>query len=242
MDDKSFFTKETTVTLSQCGEDGCMRISAALDHFMDIASQHSESYGLGADELIGRGLFWLTLHTKAVFRRRPRSGETIRITTWPTQPSGRHCMRYYTIEAGGELLVEGKTRWALMDTGTGRLRKVEEGYPEGIEWRADTVCGGDFRDIGRHFEDAEPLKDFVVLSGDIDIGHHMNNVAYARSLFNCFSSVELKEMNVSQIELSYRSSCYEGETLRWRCRKADGGLEMAALKDDGSAAVLAFIG
>ena len=44
--------------------------------------------------------------------------------------------------------------------------------------------------------------DFVVLSGDIDIGHHMNNVAYARSLFNCFSSGELKEMNVSQIELS----------------------------------------
>ncbi len=38
----------------------------------------------------------------------------------------------------------------------------------------------------KKFEDADLFSHYAVRSTDIDLGHHMNNVAYVRLLLDCF--------------------------------------------------------
>jgi len=57
------------------------------------------------------------------------------------------------------------------------------------------------------FEDADLFSHYAVRSTDIDLGHHMNNVAYVRLLLDCFSAKELASGNIQSVELHYSTPC-----------------------------------
>ena len=73
------------------------------------------------------------------------------------------------------------------------------------------------------FEGVEPYYSYEVRSTDIDVGHHMNNTAYIRALLSSFSNEALRAMDVHDIDVVYRTSCYEGETLDFYKKPLDGG-------------------
>lgn len=53
----------------------------------------------------------------------------------------------------------------------------------------------------------------TITSNDIDLGRHMNNVAYLRALLESFSTQERHEMKVHEIELQFLRQCFEGDEL-----------------------------
>ena len=68
----------------------------------------------------------------------------------------------------------------------------------------------------------------------------MNNAAYVRAIFSLFSSKELKAMRVKEMEIIYRTPCFEGDTLTLKARQANesGRIEWGLFNEAGRAVAL----
>lgn len=79
-------------------------------------------------------------------------------------------------------------------------------------------------------------------STDIDLGHHMNNVAYVRLLLDCFSAKELASGNIQSVELHYSTPCFEDEALTvYKKSLDDGTCRIGIVKPDGKTASQACV-
>lgn len=69
----------------------------------------------------------------------------------------------------------------------------------------------------------------------------MNNAAYLRALLGCFSTAEVAELAIREIDLVFRAPCYEGDELELRRMRTEAGLDLAFLRE-GKPAFLARLG
>ena len=233
------FTQQAMVTPSMCDGSSKMGVPNFFAAYMDIAAIHSEATGLGVKTLMEKGLFWLAVKTIVRLHRRPALTEKIALTTWPTAPEGKRCLRYYTVKQGEELLAEGKTEWAMLDAKTMQVVDVANGYPEGFQALPDTACAGDFSRISEDFSAGTVVGTYRVASTDIDFGGHMNNAAYVRAIFSLFPSKALRALRVREMEIIYRTPCFEGTLLTLKTRQAEAGrTEWGLFNEAGKAVAL----
>lgn len=232
-------TKELTILPSLCDSSARLGIPDTFALFMDSATEHACALGCGIDVLGPRGLFWLTVRTRVRFFRRPAMLERVTVSTWPEAPGRLRTNRDYLIEKDGELLAAGKTEWTVLDQTTGRLYPMSDVFAPDPESLPAPVWDEPFT----HMRD-EALEEFArrpLRSVDIDLGAHMNNVAYLRSLAGAFSCREWQGMEIREVEIAYRAPCLEGDTLIWQMRDEGGVLSLRGVKDDGTTSVLARI-
>jgi acyl-ACP thioesterase len=81
------------------------------------------------------------------------------------------------------------------------------------------------------------VNTYTVGSMDIDMGQHMNNVAYIRMLLGTFSVAELEAMDMQEVEISYRRGCFEGEELAIHRIMEDNAWRFQVQKPNGETAV-----
>ncbi len=222
------FKKDYNVLPGACDSAGLLSYQGAFSCFMDIAAQHAEVLGVGFAHLLERGLFWLTVKTKVVFLRRPGLAEAAVLATWPETPGRIRCCRSYRMTQGEELLLCGKTEWALVETAGGRMTPPAAIFPEGLQFPSLSACDAAFTHVPDHFEDIEPYAEYRVRSTDIDVGGHMNNAAYLTAMMGTFSRRELSEMRIHTIDALFRSPCFEGDELIWQRKPSPAGLSVRA--------------
>ena len=208
----AIYTAEQECKASMCDNTGFLSIPAMLDLLMDAATTHAIQMGCGFPQLATRNLFWLTVKTKAIIASLPRMGETFTIRSWPEAPDKMRCNRSYELSQDGRVLVRAKTEWAILNTATGGLAPIAEVYPQGLTF-PDPACPEPFVRIADTFGDIAPFATYTVRSTDIDVGHHMNNVAYSRAVLGSFSCAELAAMDIHEVDAVFRNQCFEGETL-----------------------------
>ena len=234
------YARELTVLPSMCDGEGLLGVPNAFALFMDIATEHAEALHIGMNDLMPRGLFWLTVRTKLRFYRRPRLTERVVAATWPETPERSRCNRDYLLTAGEETLVEGRTEWMIMNLRTNRLHPADGIFPEGLTLDHARVLPGPYMHMDEAFDGAEEMGTYIVRSTDIDLGGHMNNAAYVRAIAGAFSSKDWQAMNIREMEVAFRSPCFEGETLEIQRRTTDAGTDVR-LSRDGKTIVLARI-
>ena len=236
---KCRYEKNYTVGPSDCDHTSRLGMPAAFEAFMDIASEHAESLDIGVTFMKETGLFWLTAKTRVRIYRNPRMEQNIVIETWPLRPRGIQEIRDYRIRSeSGEVLAEGKTQWAMLDTGSGELIRMEELFPEDFEFVEEKVLDEPFLRITDDVSDCEEIGSYTVRSVDIDLGGHMNNSAYVRALFGAFSTGELDDMKIHDCEVCFKKTCYEGDVLKFFKRITDKGTEVV-VKNNNETAILA---
>ena len=223
---------------SVCDAEMKLSVPDLFARFMDVATLHAEELGVGADAMFARGLFWLTVKTKVRILRRPRMLETVTLSTRPLVPERVKAIREYRLEKEGELLAQGKTEWAVIETASGRLCPMAGIFPPELELAAEPQYPAPFARIKPDFSEAETLGTYTVRSTDIDLGGHMNNVAYLRAILGLLPGQELKAFPQGEIEIVFRSPCFEGDALTVKRRETETGWELAAMKEDGTPAVL----
>ncbi len=219
----AYHEHELMIGPGQADREGLMSIPGVFAAFMDIAAVHADRLGVGMNAMDARGLFWVTARTKVRIVRRPAMGEVVTVQTWPDPPARVRGDRGYRIVKGDETLVLGKTEWAVVDVKNGGLRQFGEIYPPEMEFKTPPALEAPHVRIPDRFEGIEPFARYTVRSVDIDVGRHMNNTAYIRALLGAFSCDELARMDVHDIDVTYRASCFEGETLDLFKKPLEGG-------------------
>ena len=237
---QGYFERELTILPSMCDAAAKLGIPDAFALFMDIATEHAEALGIGMNGLMKQGLFWLTVRTRIRFIERPALTETVTVRTWPETPERSRCNRDYAILRDGRAIVEGKTEWMIMNMKTGRLSPVDGVFPEGLALLEDRVLPEPFMRMTDDFDGAGTLGTYTVRSTDIDLGGHMNNAAYIRAIAGMFSSQEWQAMDIHEMEASFRTPCFEGETLLVQRRDTGEGVEIR-LSREGKTVLLARI-
>lgn len=232
------YGKTLVILPSLCDSAGRLGIPDTFALFMDIAAEHAEALGCGVKDLGEKGLFWLTVRTRVRFFRRPEMMERVSLSTWPEAPGRLRAERDYLMEGNGERLAAGKTEWAVLDRRTGRLIPPGTVYPPGLDFFPERVWAEPFSRLPD-----EPLEEYArytVRSVDTDLGEHMNNVAYLRSLAGTFSAEAWQGLGIRELEIAYRASCHEGDILIWQRRtEEDGPLAFRGTLEDGTTAVQA---
>ena len=241
---ESIFEKRLTVTPDYCDASGALSPLAAFTIFQGIAAQHAEVLGVGSSAMAKKGEFWLTVHTRVdLFERAYLMGE-LTVRTWAEACSERDVRTYrsYTLSRGEAVIARGKTEWAILGPEQKIIRFGDSGFPKDYPFPAETAIPEKLQRFHEKFEDADLFSHYAVRSTDIDLGHHMNNVAYVRLLLDCFSAKELASGNIQSVELHYSTPCFEGEALTvYKKSLDDGTCRIGIVKPDGKTASQACV-
>ncbi|MBQ8203341.1 MAG: hypothetical protein IJZ75_03575 [Clostridia bacterium] len=232
----NIYKSQFKLPVSLADNNGRLSIPSVFYLCCDLATYHAAELKVGLDILGPKGLFWLAVKTKIKIHRLPSMMENIEAITWPEAPNRIRCNRYYAIKSGEELLIEGKTEWAVIDINTNRLQKVEGIYPEELVHLEDTVCDEPYEKFNLDFKDGKDFGSYTVKSTDIDVGNHMNNAAYARAFISLFTCEEINKMNIKEVEITYKAPCFEGENLTVKRIDTEDAIYLAMLHNDSSLA------
>jgi acyl-ACP thioesterase len=212
---ENYLEKQYSVTSSLCDAQGLLGLRNIFDICMDMAAENAAQQKLGLYDMRAQRCYWVAVRTRVRLYKRPTMGEHFTAMTWPGKPALAKGDRFYRLTQGDALLAEGRTEWAAQDMDTGRIRRTDSyNYPPELIHRAETVCAEPFvRFHDLPLTEKTLVKTYTVGSMDIDLGQHMNNVAYIRMLLGTFTVAELAAMDVQEVEISYRRGCFEGEEL-----------------------------
>ncbi len=235
--------RDFSVLTSTCDAQGKLSIRSVFDIFMDMAAEHAALLGVGYYSMLERRCFWVAVRTRVKIYERPQLGSHITAVTWPGKPGRAKSDRFYRLLMEDRVLAEGRTEWAVQDIDTGAVRRIDSyGYPMDLQHSEERVCGDPFlRFKGMDILPEDLAAHYTVQSSDIDVGHHMNNVAYIRMLLGTLSTKDLEKMEITEVEISYRQACYEGEELRIFRKTLGRDMFYQVVKPDGETAVQAVI-
>lgn len=242
MDGLKKFTFTQTLTPDLCGKEPKMQPPAAFMLFQNAASLHAEAIGNGTAVLARRDCYWVATHSRIDFHGEARLMDELSVSTWvnPAKPNAVRGYRGYDIFVGDRRIAEGLTEWVVLNRETGFVRFSEFGFPDDFEFQDYAACGGRLRRFRDEFSDGDEVYSFTVRASSIDIGRHMNNVAYVRAFLDCFSADEVAAMPVETMEARYITACMEGEELRIYKKRTEDGYVLGARRADGKCA--AFLG
>ena len=234
----SVFTHSLRLPPHLCGAGKDLSTSGAFSLLVDTAALHSELIGTGCREMEGRRLFWLMTRARIRFYRRPVMMEEVTLTTWPAAPRHYLCNRFYTMHGGGELLLEGRQEWAVVDLDTHRPVRAESVYPPALTHIGAEVIPSPYTRLSDTLGEGDEVRRLTVCSSDIDFGGHVNNAVYPRLVADCLSTAEHRALAVREAEVQYLAPCYEGEALRILCHRCEEELLFSIRKEDGRCAFL----
>jgi len=242
-----FFREATGVTLGILRDDGSYNENSkciSIGETPLFLAQHAEVLGVGSSVMAKKGEFWLTVHTRVDLFERAYLMDELTVRTWAEACSERDVRTYrsYTLSRGEAVIARGKTAWAILGPEQKIIRFGDSGFPKDYPFPAETAIPEKLQRFHEKFEDADLFSHYAVRSTDIDLGHHMNNVAYVRLLLDCFSAKELASGNIQSVELHYSTPCFEGEALTvYKKSLDDGTCRIGIVKPDGKTASQACV-
>lgn len=223
----------------QCGMTGRLSPLAPFTIFQALASEHAEQIGVGFAAMEKRHEFWLTVHTRVEFDAQAGLLEELTGETWPEacEPGTLRCYRSYRLRRGQTVIARGRTQWAILGPEGRVVPFGASGFPERFPFPAETAIDRLPQRFRDDFTDADVCFSYRVRSTDIDLGRHMNNVAYVRVLLGCLTAAEL-DAGLTAMEVHYAAPCLENELLTVCCKREGGRLRLAVKKEDGRHAAL----
>ena len=182
---------------------------AILDFFQDVAGEHADYIGIGFNDMVKRGYYWVLVRTKFEIIESPKEYTNIVTKTWPKKRGKIDFDREYTIsDDNGNLLVKGISKWCVIDANTRRLTPCrdlnyscdiyeEENYPGPFSKIEDFSIDG--------FDVYEGKIEYI----DMDHNGHVNNISYARFISNAMKFT--KDEHIKTFEINYIKEMQMGD-------------------------------
>ncbi len=184
-----------------------LRAGDLLRLMQDIASEDATRRGAGRPALLEHDCVWVLIKNRLTAARWPRAGETIRLTTWPSQGRRGFYPRFFELyDADGALLLRAESVWAVIDAESRAMVTLEG---RGVDMLG--VEEGDFRPPARlRIPEGGEVRELTPRPEQIDANGHLNNASYLDA------AEELLPPGYAGRELSAVAIDYEHELLAGR--------------------------
>ncbi len=214
---------------------GYLKPSMLLFYCQDIAGRHCNLLGADYETLEKKHLIWAIIRQKVQITRLPKSGETIRVETWP-MPTTKVCYPRSTVayDREGRELFRAISMWVLMDSESramvlpGKSGVSVEGLLTGTELAAPGSLAS------RQLENRISRR---VCYTDLDRNGHMNNTKYLEWISDLLPSAFHRDQKVREFTICYHSEAREGDDLHITWQMDEGGLlQIESFREDAGAA------
>ena len=120
------FPMKRPVTYSDVGPDYKVDMAQIINYFQDCSCFHSDSLGIGVENMDGRGKVWIMNSWQIVVERYPKYGELITVGTWPYDFKGPMGLRNFVVDDAGKAHCTGQFgvgHYGYDDRSTGKSRR-----------------------------------------------------------------------------------------------------------------------
>ena len=229
---ESIYTQNFTITDNCVDCFGNLKLSTLLYFAQEVAGNHFDRIAMTYDQLASRGMFWAIIRQRVSITRLPKSGETIRVETWPMPNTRvafpRHVAAYD--ESGNELF-RCISLWVLMDLESrsmilpGKSGIALPGTTQGNELPPPASLPA--KQLLNH-------RNRTVCFTDLDRNGHMNNTRYLDWIADLLPSQFHRDHSPREFTVCYLSEAREGQelTLSWEFFD-DGCLNLDAHRISG---------
>ncbi len=200
---------------------GRLKPSQLLFFCQDIAGDHCTHLGTDYNALAERNLMWAIIRQKVQITRLPRSGEHIRVETWP-MPTTKVCYPRSTVayDREGHELFRAISLWVIMDQ---ESRSMILPGKSGVEVRGH-LTGSELAAPGSmSLKGLEKQAKRTVRYADLDRNGHMNNTRYLEWVEDLLPSTFHKDHEAREFTICYHTEALEGEQLELSWQVSDRG-------------------
>ena len=209
---------------------GRLKPSMLLFLCQEIAGQHCNILGTDFDTLAQKNLIWAIIRQKVQITRLPRSGETVRIETWP-MPTTKVCYPRSTVayDAEGRELFRSIGMWVLMDASSrAMILPGKSGVDvQGLLTGTELATPGSL--AAKSFANTHVRR---VCFTDLDRNGHMNNTKYLEWLSDLLPSHFHRDHEPREFTVCYHAEARETDSLHlsWQVDET-GLLQVESWKD-----------
>ena len=246
------YTEEFIPRFRDAEVDGLIGVRGYFNLFQDLTSAHMYQYGLGNDKLPERtGCAWIFTKYKLHVYSKSDFDTPLKMETWVEPVRSPLLVNHgLWISAGDKLLAAGRVEscpFRLKEQKLVRLTDID--FQDDISYDRDDGLGR-FTRVGRGIEGAAYRYTHTVRYTDLDKSRHMNNIKYIDLFLNAFSAEYFRTHFVTEMEVQFRSQCFEGEVLQVYAKEEEGiaadgektiVTKLQAVKEDGTIASIAVM-
>ena len=215
------------VDVHDVDHNGVARYSSLMRYIQTAAQSQLTEVGKSYEELREMKRAFILSKIKMEFTESVRAYDALTAISYPCESRGYSFLRCYTLERDGITIGRAVSVWALIDTDTRSLVRVNS-FDLGIE-----VSKPDSFALTR-ISLPENLKDvgvYKVNYADLDQNCHMNNTRYP-DMYSNFLPLDGKRIHT--LSISYANEAPRGEALR--VLMAEGGNDtyyIRTIREDG---------
>jgi len=205
------FQKEYPVPASAVDCFDRLKLSQILNYIQQAAGDHCALLGTHREALMKKGLFWVVLRHRVQITRLPKTGETLKVQTWP-MPTTRTAFPRSTVayDAQGNECFRAISLWVLMDAQSramvlpGKTDVTVDGALLGSELAAPGSI------VPRPLTNT---NNRTIRFTDLDVNGHMNNCRYLDWVTDILPGNFHGQNLPREFTICYLSEATESETL-----------------------------
>lgn len=228
------FQMKRPVTFSDVGPDYKVDMAQIINYFQDCSCFHSDSLGVGLENMDGFGKIWIMNSWQIIVDRYPKYGEMITVGTWPYDFKGPMGLRNFVIDdAEGNRIARANSVWAIMDVAAGRPARVDEELLETYKLEPKEPMDYAARKI-KVTGEFETLEAFKVMKDSLDTNHHVNNGRFVAMALEYLPD----DFKVRQIRVEYKHSAFHKDILIPKRQVSDGKVVVVIENAEGTVCVI----
>jgi acyl-ACP thioesterase len=207
------FRTEIIADIHDVDHNGVARMSSLMKYIQSAAQTQLTLNGMSYEELRNMKRAFILSRIKLEFTEPVRAYEHITAVTYPCDSRGYSFLRCYALEKDGRTIGRAVSMWALIDTDTRSLVRVND-FDLGLQTHEPHSLA-----LTRFTMPSviKELGTYTVNYGDLDQNCHMNNTRYP-DMYSNF--LPLDGMRIKSISINYKNEARRGERLR--VERADG--------------------
>ncbi len=200
-------------TLEDFGRGGRLEEHAILRMLENISCYHSDSLGLGADNMDKTHLAWLLLEWKVKLLSPMTYGKRYQLSTW-SRGALSFCttLRDFEIrDEDGTLCAIASSKWTPVDCFTKKLLRITDDLLGVYGTEEKAVFEGDTLMRLKEPKAYESELRYLIRRSEIDLNGHVHNLCYLDFALEALPEDVYKNRNFHDIRITYRKEIAAGE-------------------------------
>ena len=220
------YRMKTEVDVHDVDYNGVAKTSSIMKYIQTAAQCQLTESGMSYDNLKANNRAFILSRVKLEVLKPLRAYTPLTAITYPCESRGYSFLRCYELESDGEIVARAVSVWALIDTESRSLVRVNDFNlglptppPNELVLRT-TKLPSTLIDIGG----------YGVHYGDVDQNRHMNNTKYPDMYSNFLL---LQNKMIRSITINYSNEAQIGEKLRVQRAEENGYYYFRTVRSDG---------
>ncbi len=224
------FTQPYRIRSYETGHDWKATLPPLCNQLQDIASMHAARLGFGYADLHTKGCAWVLVRAFLRMDQLPGFGDTVNVTTWPSDSGRTAATRDYEMSLDGQIIGRGTSAWAVIDMQSRKAVDASEVISRGQLPDRKRALDFETRAVKR-IREGEFRTSVLARQSDEDVNRHVNSIRQVEFLLESCPVRWQDKQRCIGADVQFRAECHAGDELVSMCQpQGDGTAQHSLLR------------